>query len=864
MRQIWLVCLVLLTACGSEAIATPEVDLQATIAALETEVAAPGGAVAQATVTVAPLPGETTVIPPVSVPTLPAPLPTIDPNLPAFYVATDGNDEGGDGSATAPWATITHALDSVPDGSLILVRPGLYTGRVRIRGLFSSGVTVRSELPYQAQLRADETVLTIFEAQGITIEGFDVAHLSPAAGPIVVQIQDAIGDEPGGDQFTSRITLRNNILHDSYNNDILKINNGAQQIWVEGNIFYNQGDSDEHIDINSVRDVVIEDNIFFNSFAGSGRTVSGESSSFVVAKDSNGNEDGIVGVDGLIIRQNIFFHYEGSSGHNMLLLGEDGNEYYEVSNALIENNLFLGDGGQVRSPFGTKGVHQVIFRHNTISGDMPAGAFVWRSNIEGDNQPNDNIWLYNNLFSDPAGTMDNFATAPEGETAFYLLVNNLYWNGGQPIPESPDEMIHATDDAAAILGNPFLNVPTNLLLPLWNPQTAQFGGGATDIRAAFTQLVQAYAIPQAGSVAIDAADASQMSSEDILGQARSGAADIGAYEVQGNETVLILPTVEPAGTEPAGTEATDTPGNEPISNLSLPALTGWVTFAIQEGDTTRIYRLPLSPNAIPEDMTAVIRAVSPGQYTEWLNISANGSWYILSADGFDPECNGWPCLIITQDFVTYEVLKSGGAAVHAEYGAISNDGSVIVYRAGDGTHGRDIWAIHRQGATWSNPIELTTTSPFGEHQPPTLAGDGSQVVFACGDDPYAANALCTVNSDGSDFQVRFLASANGGEAGLYHPVFAPDGSLVFEGDWNGEQLWRLPAGSQTPILLASPTNDNSPCVLPNGLIVSLWLGRVNNENSYHELKVMSADGQQYMMLLIDYDLFDIGMGCGSH
>jgi hypothetical protein len=61
-------------------------------------------------------------------------------------------------------------------------------------------------------------------------------------------------------------------MHDSYNNDILKINNGAAQITVEGNMFYNQTGSDEHIDVNSVTDIVIQDNIFFNDFAGSGRS----------------------------------------------------------------------------------------------------------------------------------------------------------------------------------------------------------------------------------------------------------------------------------------------------------------------------------------------------------------------------------------------------------------------------------------------------------------------------------------------------------------------------------------------------------------------------------------------------------------
>ena len=74
----------------------------------------------------------------------------------------------------------------------------------------------------------------------------------------MIQIQDLVGD-PGGDDFVSRVSLRNNILHDSYNNDILKINNGAGNITVEGNVFHNQTGSDEHIDVNSVTDVIMCD-----------------------------------------------------------------------------------------------------------------------------------------------------------------------------------------------------------------------------------------------------------------------------------------------------------------------------------------------------------------------------------------------------------------------------------------------------------------------------------------------------------------------------------------------------------------------------------------------------------------------------
>lgn len=858
---LFLLIMFFLTACGGGAAENGAVQNTA-VAPQSTPVAAPSVAGNETAVTDTTTTTTSTAVavPPIS--------PTLDPNAPTFYVAVEGNDETGDGTLAAPWATITHALDSVADGSIILVRPGLYTGRVRIRGQFANGVTVRSEIPYRAQLRADETVLTIFEAQGITIEGFDVAHSSPAAEALVVQIQDALGDEPGGAEFTSRITLRNNILHDSYNNDILKINNGVQQIIISGNVFYNQGDSDEHIDINSVRDVVIEDNVFFNDFAASGRSSSGESSSFIVVKDSNGEEDGLIGTENLTIRRNIFLHYEGSGGQNMVLLGEDGNAYYEVSNVLIENNLFLGDGTAVRSPFGTKGVQDVVFRHNTISGDMPGGAFAWRSNVEGENQPNNNIQLYNNIFSDPTGTMDNFATAPEGETAVFTLAHNLYWNGGQPLPVGDAaEVVQITADSTAVTGDPRLNPPLLPPRPVWDAATGQFGGGAADIRTAFGQLVQAYGVPQVGSAAIDAADTAHLSGEDILGQPRGTLADLGAYEVQGNEVALVLPTAVPAAAPPSSEMGTATETETAVSQsqptLALSGAGGWVTFARQDGDGARLYRLALTANAVPEDITAVLDAAAAGEYSEWLNISPAGNWYILSTDRFDPECQGWPCLVITQDFVSYEVVKSGGTAVHAEYSAIANDGNLIIYKAGDGTHGRDLWAVRRENGGWSAPLELTTASPFQEHLSPGLSADGTAVVFACGDDPYAATAICAAATDGSNFTVRFRASDNGSQAPLFHPRYAPDGSIVFEGAWQGEQLWRLPVGSHTPILISGQTNDNSPCVLPNGQIVSMWLQREGNNSGFHELKLMSADGGQYTMLLTGQELFDIGTGCGG-
>lgn len=397
-----------------------------------------------------------------------------------YYVATTGSDGAGDGSAAAPWATINRALDSVRDGSMVLVRPGTYTGRVRLDRVFSTGVTIRSESPYQARLRNNATVVTGYYGKGITLEGFDIAHSGPGSGALVIQIQDLIG-EPGGEDYVSRITLRNNVLHDSFNNDILKINNGAGNITVEGNIFYNQAGSDEHIDVNSVTDVHIRDNIFFNDFAGSGRQNNNDTSSFIVIKDSNGSDDSNLGSRRITVQRNVFLNWEGS------------------------------------------------------------------------NPPNENIRFYNNIWSDPTGTLgaenpgrpNDFSDTPPGETVSFALDHNLYWNAGSPLPSDAAELVNYTDDAHRVVGDPLLGNQSGMPLPRWEPANSHFADGSATVHQAFERLVANYGTPAAGSSAIDAAWPANAPGEDILGNLRPGGApDIGAFESQAQGfTLLYLPAV---------------------------------------------------------------------------------------------------------------------------------------------------------------------------------------------------------------------------------------------------------------------------------------------------------------------------------
>lgn len=272
--------------------------------------------------------------------------------------------------------------------------------------------------------------------------------------------------------------------------------------------------------------------------------------------------------------------------------------------------------------------------------------------------------------------------------------------------------------------------------------------------------------------------------------------------------------------------------------------------------------------ATPINVTSLLDAEYGAGTDGWLNISPDGRWLLLETERFG--CDGWPCMArLSVDLSQTEVVQPGGSVAHADsFAAIAPGGATVVYPATDGPHDVDLYATTRGESGWSAPLLLTQNSSFPRNEQPAISGDGQTVLFNCKDlSAPDDDSICEVGLDGTGFRV--VATPDDAPAGvttpglgLHHPDYAPDGSIVYEGDWGGETLYRLAPGSSTPVAVNTQyNNDNSPCVLPNGAIASLWLDRPGGQG-VHELKIMDADGANGVVLLPDVDVFDLGLGCG--
>ncbi len=481
-----------------------------------------------------------------------APLPEITrpdaPAMPAGFPSEPSEDASGcqywiapapagnnanPGTSDRPWATLEYAGENVPDlGCIVWVKDGRYEGRNTFHRRFDQPATFKAVNPYRAILEDSGSPLVARGARNLIFEGFRFRHNSPSASKMVIQVSRK------DDIWSEEIIFRNNIFHDSYNDDLMKVHNGSRHILVEGNIFYNQGPTDQHMDVNSVTDVIIQDNIFFNDFAGSDRVDNEDTKHFIMIKDSNEADDGLLGTERVIVRRNVFLNWQGGE-ETMVKTGNDGKPYHEAKDILVENNLMIGNSPSlISAAFGVRGAKDVTFANNTIVGDLPSKAYAFRATITDLNPKNENIYFLNNIWSDATGSMgapapdesNEFSDGDPTETTNVVLDNNLYWNAGKPIP--PGELVSPMqDDRHPLVDDPQLSEDhSNVILPRWDG--GAFLSGNATIRQEFERLVELYGRLPASSPAVGAANPDYAPADDILGRPRSITPALGAYEGQ--------------------------------------------------------------------------------------------------------------------------------------------------------------------------------------------------------------------------------------------------------------------------------------------------------------------------------------------
>ncbi len=443
------------------------------------------------------------------------------------YVSPSGDDRNA-GGRQDPWATLQHAAETVPDAAcIVLFADGTYRSANEIDRTFTTRTVFRAVHPYHAEFVSDGSALDLGgNARNMVFSGLQFRQTGPSAVGVMVYVS---GNDTGT-EAPSDITFRNDVFHDSWGDDLLKIRGRANSIVVDGNIFYNQSDQgqgEQHIDVNSASDVTIEDNVFFNDFAASGRPDDHISQHFIVVKDSGGSADGQLGSQNVTIQRNVFLNYEGSKA-SMIAVGNDGKPYYEADHVTIQDNLMLGDGpDELYAALTINGARDVSFLNNTVVGDLPSLYYAFEIGSKGQNPPNQQITIANNIWCDPTGTMSTVSGGTPSATSGFTLGHNLSWNAGHAI--DPGALIGSLTAANGIIGDPGLRAKeSSIALPWWNG--SGFASGDRTVRDAFVRLVSTYGSIPSGSPAVGAADPTLAPPTDILGRPRGAPPDIGAFE----------------------------------------------------------------------------------------------------------------------------------------------------------------------------------------------------------------------------------------------------------------------------------------------------------------------------------------------
>jgi hypothetical protein len=157
--------------------------------------------------------------------------------------------------------------------------------------------------------------------------------------------------------------------------------------------------------------------------------------------------------------------------------------------------------------------------------------------------------------------------------------------------------------------------------------------------------------------------------------------------------------------------------------------------------------------------------------------------------GWLPQCVGFVVEGPSGAFNRCEAVPPATAPV--EYG-VAADGSVAFTDASKSSgDGGPIWVVHPNGSAH----ELDSSA---DDEYPSIAPDGSKVVFARFDPSTGTSGIYIAASDGSG--LRLLASGGGNSGGPNYPELSPDGGSIAYTDGPNEMLMKADGSDKRPIV----------------------------------------------------------------
>ncbi len=373
-----------------------------------------------------------------------------------YYVATNGIDAPGRGTAALPWRTIQYAAGQVQAGDTVLVNPGTYTGGITVdtSGTASEPITFRANGAgvIVNGSGGERDAFFITEADYVVVEGLTIQNANraglriSASDHVTVRNCTFANNTTWGlfTDFSDYTTVENSESYGAIDQHGIYISNSSDYPTLRGNRLHHNQDCGLHM-----------------------------------------NGDISMGGDGIIshalVENNIIYENGtgGGSGINM-----DG-----VTNSLIRNNLLYDNhasGISIYQIDGGSGSHDNRLLNNTI---VMASNGRWGINIPGTGDTNNK--LFNNIIynyhgwrgsitigsptlsgfeSDYNVVMDRFST-DDGDTRITLAQWQALGHDQHSIIATPSQLFvnasaadyHLTPGSPTIDKGTLLNdVPTDL------------------------------------------------------------------------------------------------------------------------------------------------------------------------------------------------------------------------------------------------------------------------------------------------------------------------------------------------------------------------------------------------------------------